>query len=94
MYIAKVVGNVVATIKHPFFEGRKLLLVQKLDLEGNPTSQYDIAVDDVLAGVGDKVRIVDEGSGARQILHGGNTAPVRAVVAGIVDDVDVVGEKK
>jgi microcompartment protein CcmK/EutM len=94
MYIAKVVGNVVATIKHPFFEGRKLLLVQKLDLEGNPTSQYDIAVDDVLAGVGDKVLIVDEGSGARQILHGGNTAPVRAVVAGIVDDVDVVGEKK
>ena len=93
MYIAKVVGNVVATIKHPFFEGRKLLLVQKLDLEGNSTSQYDIAVDDVLAGVGDRVLIVDEGSGARQILYGGNNAPVRAVVAGIVDDVDVVTEK-
>jgi microcompartment protein CcmK/EutM len=93
MYIAKVVGNVVATIKHPFFEGHKLLLVQKLDLEGNPTSLYDIAVDDVLAGVGDTVLIVDEGSGARQILQGGNSAPVRAVVAGIIDDIDVVVEK-
>lgn len=93
MYIAKVVGNVVATIKHPFFEGRKLLLVQKLDLEGNTTTQYDIAVDDVLAGVGDKVLIVDEGSGARQILQGGNTAPVRAVVAGIIDDVDLVSDR-
>jgi len=92
MYIAKVVGNVVATIKHPFFEGRKLLLVQKLDLDGNLSSQYDIAVDDVLAGVGDKVLIVDEGSGARQILQGGNNAPVRAVVAGVIDDIDLVTE--
>ncbi len=88
MYIGRVVGNVVATIKHPFFEGRKLLLVQKLDLEGNSTSTYDVAVDDVLAGVGDLVLIVDEGNGARQILHGGTTGPVRAVVAGVIDDIE------
>lgn len=89
MYIGRVIGHVVATIKHPFFEGRKLLVVQKLNLNGTPSKTYDIAVDDVQAGIGDKVLIVDEGSGARQILQGGTTAPVRAVVAGIIDDVEI-----
>lgn len=93
MYIAKVIGNVVATIKHPFFEGRKLLLVQKIGLDGSLTHNYDIAVDDVLAGIGDKVLIVDEGSGARQILGGGTSTPVRTVVAGVIDDVDVTANK-
>ncbi len=91
MYLARVVGNVVATIKHPFFEGRKLMLVQRLDLDNKPTSAYDVAVDDVQAGVGDFVLVFDEGTGARQILHGGNTAPVRAVIVGVVDDVEQYG---
>lgn len=86
MYIARVKGNVVATIKHPFLSGRKLMLVEQLDLEGLGTGAYDIAIDDVQAGVGDTVLIVDEGNGARQILHG-NNAPVRAVIAGIIDQV-------
>lgn len=88
MYLARVVGNVVATIKHPFYEGRKLMLVQRLDLDHKPTSTYDVAVDDVQAGVGDFVLVFDEGTGARQILQAGNTAPVRAVIVGIVDDVE------
>ena len=91
MYIGRVIGNVVATIKHPAFEQRKLMLVQRLDLAGQPTSTYDITVDDVQAGVGDTVLILDEGSGARQILKGGDL-PVRAVIVGIIDDVDVILE--
>ncbi|MCQ3931624.1 MAG: hypothetical protein DPW16_14295 [Chloroflexi bacterium] len=91
MYLARVVGNVVATIKHPFYEGRKLMLVQRLDLDHKPTSIYDVAVDDVQAGVGDFVLVFDEGTGARQILQAGNTAPVRAVIVGIVDDVEQYG---
>lgn len=89
MYIGRVIGTVVATIKHPFFQGHKLLLVQKLDLNRQPTSTYDIAVDDVQAGVGDLVLVLDEGNGARQILKGSTTGPVRAVVAGYVDDVEI-----
>ena len=87
MYIGRVIGNVVATIKHPAFEHRKLMLVQRLDLTGKLTSTYDITVDDVQAGVGDTVLILDEGSGARQILQGGEL-PVRAVIVGIVDEVE------
>lgn len=88
MYIGRVAGTVVATIKHEAFDGRKLLLVERLDLEGQPTDDYDICVDAVRAGVGDRVLVLDEGNGARQVLNR-QTAPVRAVVVGIVDDVEI-----
>jgi ethanolamine utilization protein EutN len=86
MYIGQVAGTVVATIKHEAFNGRKLLLVERLDLAGQPTAAYDICVDVVQAGVGDRVLVLDEGNGARQVLNRA-VAPVRAVIVGIVDDV-------
>ncbi len=89
MYVGRVIGNVVATIKHPAFENRKLMLVQRLDMStGEATSTYDVCVDDVQAGVGDTVLILDEGSGARQILKG-DDLPIRAVIVGIVDEVSL-----
>ncbi len=88
MYIGQVAGTVVATIKHPAFAGRKLLLVERLDLEGEPTAEYDICVDAVRAGVGDRVLVLDEGNGARQVLEM-KVAPIRAVVVGIVDEVEL-----
>jgi microcompartment protein CcmK/EutM len=69
MYIGKVIGTVVSTIKISHLDGRKLLLVDQLDLEGNETGAYDIAVDVVQAGPGDTVLVIDEGNGARQILQ-------------------------
>lgn len=86
MYIGQVAGTVVATIKHEAFHGRKLLLVERLDLAGQPTAAYDICVDVVQAGTGDRVLVLDEGNGARQVLNRA-VAPVRAVIVGIVDDV-------
>ncbi|HRO24131.1 MAG TPA: EutN/CcmL family microcompartment protein [Promineifilum sp.] len=86
MYIGQVAGTVVATIKHEAFNGRKLLLVERLDLDGTPTADYDICVDAARAGVGDRVLVLDEGNGARQVL-GMKTAPIRAVVVGVVDEV-------
>ena len=68
MYIGLVTGTVVATIKHEAFHGRKLLLVDRLDLKGEPTGQYDICVDVVQAGLGERVLVKYEGTGARQIL--------------------------
>ncbi len=88
MYIGLVVGTVVATIKHEAFAGRKLLLVDQLDLAGRPSGEYDICVDVAQAGVGDRVLVIDEGNGARQILRRA-VAPVRAVVVGIIDDVQL-----
>lgn len=86
MKLARVVGNVVSTIKHPFFEGRKLLLCDFLSPEGEAAGGYVIAVDTVGAGAGETVLILDEGNGARQIT-GTSDTPIRAVVAAIVDEV-------
>jgi microcompartment protein CcmK/EutM len=86
MYIGKVVGTVVSTIKISHLEGRKLLLVDQLDLGGGETGAYDIAVDVVQAGPGDTVLVIDEGNGARQIL-GLDPGAIRAVIVGIVDQV-------
>lgn len=89
MYIGRVTGTVVATIKHEAFHARKLLVVDKLGLDGEPTGEYDISVDMVQAGVGDRVLVIDEGNGARQVLHR-EVAPVRAVIVGIIDDIVIL----
>ncbi len=86
VYIGKVVGNVVSTIKISHLDGQKLLLVNQLDLQGNETDDYDIAVDVVQAGPGDTVLVIDEGNGARQILQL-DPGAVRAVIVGVVDEV-------
>lgn len=88
MYIGRVIGTVVATIKHPVFEGRKLLLVERLTPEGQETDRYDIAVDTVQSGNGDLVLVIDEGNSARQVIHQ-EEAPIRAVIVGVIDQVDV-----
>ena len=84
MKIGRVSGTVVSTINSPVFEDRRLLLCDLLDLSGEPTGRYTIAVDTVDAGAGETVLILDEGNSARQVI----SAPegeIRAVVVGIVD---------
>ena len=88
MILGRVTGNVVSTIHHPIVEGKKLLLAERLDQNRKPTGAYIIALDGIGAGRGETVLILDEGSGARQIL-GDASAPVRSIVVGIVDDVDL-----
>jgi microcompartment protein CcmK/EutM len=86
VYIGKVIGSVVSTIKISHLESRKLLLVSQLDLRGEETSSYDIAVDVTQSGPGDTVLVIDEGNGARQIL-GLDPGAIRAVIVGVVDEV-------
>ena len=88
MILGRITGNVVSTIHHPIVDGRKLLVAERLDATGRPTGGYIIAIDAIGAGFGEMVLILDEGSGARQILDD-SKAPVRSLVVGIVDDVDV-----
>ena len=88
MILARVVGTVVATQKHPKFEGAKLLLVQPLTLDDKPRGTTLLAVDSLGAGVDEKVLIVMEGRAAGEAL-GKKGAPVDAAVIGIVDVVDV-----
>lgn len=89
MYIGRVAGSVVATIKISHLEGRRLLVVRQLDRDLKATGNYDIAVDVARAGPGDTVLVLDEGNGARQIL-GLDPGAIRAVIVGVVDEVALV----
>ncbi|HQT93382.1 MAG: hypothetical protein B7Z68_00120 [Acidobacteria bacterium 21-70-11] len=86
MILGRVSGEIHSTINHPFYDARKLLVVEKTDAEGTPAGGYVIAVDAVGAGVGERVLVLDEGNGARQVLASPD-APVRSVVVGIIDAV-------
>ena len=86
--IARVSGTVVSTISAPVFDHQRLLFCDYLNPDGSPTGDYTIAVDTVDAGAGETVLILDEGTGARQIL-GERVAPIRALVVGIIDEIDV-----
>ena len=88
MQICRVVGSVVSTLKIRALTTEKLLIVQPLDLEGRDTWRDLIAVDDVDAGVGDKVLVLFEGRSARDIRNK-EYFPVRAVIVGVVDDLQL-----
>lgn len=88
MILGRVIGSVVSTIHHSIVEDRKLLVAERLDASGKPGGGYVIALDAVGAGQGETVLILDEGNGARQILDDAS-APVRSLVVGIVDALDL-----
>ena len=88
MIIARVVGNVVATQKHETHEGKKILLIQPLDLENQPMGDVVVALDAVDAGVGDRVLAVQEGFSAMTSV-GHTESPIDAAVIGIVDAVEL-----
>ena len=88
MLIGRVVGNVVATRKNAKLEGSKLLLVQPLDLKGEPRGVTVLAIDGVQAGGGDRVLLIQDGRSAQLIL-GRGVAAVDAAVVGVVDHVEL-----
>ncbi len=88
MKIAEVVGTVVASAKHPDFDGRRMMICQPLDVAGAKEGPTVLAVDTVQAGVGDRVLVLREGNSVRQIL-GGKRLCIRSAIVGIVDSVDV-----
>lgn len=90
MFVARVIGEVVSTIKHPALSGRKLLIVEKLTEEGRPTGDSQLAVDSVDAGEGDTVLVLDEGTSAALVTNLDNP-PIRTVIVGVIDSIDIEG---
>jgi|SRR5579883_392386 carbon dioxide concentrating mechanism protein CcmL len=87
MKIAKVRGTVVSTQKEPSLRGAKLLLLQLVDEEGHTLPEYEVAADNIGAGVDEWV-LVSRGSAARQVL-GNEQRPLDAVVVAIIDTIYV-----
>ncbi|OGL42933.1 MAG: hypothetical protein A2161_09210, partial [Candidatus Schekmanbacteria bacterium RBG_13_48_7] len=86
MRIARVVGNIAATIKHDHYRGHKIMLVQPVDEGGNNAGDSFVAVDFVQAGIGDFVLVIKEG-GASRMVFGYEDSPVHAVIVGFIDEI-------
>jgi ethanolamine utilization protein EutN len=88
MLIARVIGDLTATHKHPSHEGRKILLVQPLELDGSNRGQAVVAFDSVNAGIGDRVLLVQDGFAAFSTF-GLPPSPIDAAVIGIIDHIEI-----
>lgn len=87
-----VVGDVVATHRHGELAGRKLLLVRRLTLDGEEEGSEVVALDVIGVGVGERVLVVQEGGAARSLARS-TRIPAQAVVVGVVDRVDLEGDR-
>jgi ethanolamine utilization protein EutN len=87
MYLAKVIGTVVASRKAENLLGVKLLVVQTLDKHQQPVGEPHVAADTAQAGVGDLVTCV--GSREAALALQPSFVPVDAAIIGIVDAFDV-----
>ena len=92
MLLARVVGNLVSTIKMPSHRGQKLMLVEYIDLDGNPYGSRQIVMDAADAGIGDIV-LVNVDGGAAQMIVGDPKAVVDFAICGFVDHFDVPKKK-
>ncbi len=91
MRIARIVGNVVSTLKHEAYFGKKLLLVEPLKPNGEPAAPATVAVDYVGAGIGELV-LLGAAPGAAKLVFGIKIAPIKDMVMGIIDEVELEGE--
>jgi microcompartment protein CcmK/EutM len=87
MQIARVIGDIVVTRKDESLVGLKLLLVQPLTPDRQPTGRVIVAVDSVGAGPGEEVFFV-RGKEASFPFHP-IEPPVDAGIVGIVDRWDL-----
>ncbi len=88
MFLARVEGNVVATRKHPSFEGWRLVICQPLGSAGQPEGTPQIAIDAHGAGMHQRVIISSDGMAARTAV-GDEKSPARWMVVGIVDEKEI-----
>lgn len=90
MKLARVVGNVVSTIKEKTHYGKKMLIVQPINTDGSPLGARIVALDAVDAGIGDVVLLCVEGGSAKIALNDKDVI-INAVVTGVVDYYTVDG---
>jgi ethanolamine utilization protein EutN len=88
MLIGRVIGDVVATQKDTSHRGRKILVVQPLQLDGSDRGDPILALDSADAGVGDRVLLATEGFSAMTAV-GRPHSPIDMAVIGVIDSVDL-----
>jgi ethanolamine utilization protein EutN len=85
MLLARVEGNVVATRKHPSYEGWRLVICQPMSTAGESEGSPVVAIDAHGAGMHQQVIVSSDGLAARKAV-GDNKSPVRWMVTAVVDE--------
>ena len=85
MLLARVEGNVVATRKHPSYEGWRLVICQPIGKTGEAEGSPQIAIDAYGAGMHQQVIISSDGLASRKAV-GDDKSPVRWMVTAVVDE--------
>jgi len=91
MFLADVIGTVVSPVQIPILDGEKLLLLRRVQPNGERRGETRIGIDRAGAGLGDRVIVIDEGNSGRQLL-GDPEGAVKTVVVGVVDSIESAGE--
>jgi microcompartment protein CcmK/EutM len=84
MLYARIDGTVVATTSHPSMRGRRTVICQPLDADGNDDGTPVLAVDPHGAGLHQRVILSTDGSSTR-VLVGDPNSPLRNLIVGIAD---------
>jgi len=84
MQLGRVLGTATATVKHPTFEGERMLVVQLETTNGGPDGEPILAFDRLGARRGDQVLVTNDGRALQELL--GMTTPGRWSVMGLPDD--------
>ena len=87
MLLARVEGSIIATRKHPSFEGWRLVICQPISGAGQPEGVPQIAIDPHGAGIHQRVVISSDGSATRGAVHD-DQSPARWMIVGIVDEAE------
>ena len=90
MRIAKVVGNVVSTIKEETQYGRKMMIIEYVDLNLKPTGERAIALDAADSGIGDFVLTSKDGGSAKMMFND-NSLISDITICGVIDHFTVEG---
>ena len=85
MFLARIEGTLVATVKHATLTGCRFLVARRIEADGTLADEPNIVIDWYGAALGSTVIVSTDGDIARERF--GNTTPARMVVAGLVDAV-------
>jgi ethanolamine utilization protein EutN len=87
MFLARVKRKVVASAKHPAYNGKRVFVVQTVNPEFEEVGEEWLAMDYVSAGVGDIV-VCGGAPGVAKEVFDLELAPIRTLIVAIVDKID------
>lgn len=83
MQIGRVIGTAISTVKHPTFQGERLLIVQLEAADGGDDGEPVLAFDRFGAGRGDRALLTNDGQALQELI--GRDTPGRWSVMGLPD---------